>query len=75
MIADGCTLVINIMHGRLHHLRTMEFMPVPYPHSLPLAWVSLPLCVMIQTLDLTCARLHGTSCADRAKRKPSLLNV
>jgi hypothetical protein len=77
MKIDSCTLAITILHGRdkLHHLRTMAFMPIPYARSLLLARVALPLCVMIQTLDLPCARLHGTSRANRAKWQPRLVNV
>jgi hypothetical protein len=46
------------MHGRdkLHHLRTMAFMPIPYSRSPLLARVtfvySAPVYAMTQTLDL-----------------------
>jgi hypothetical protein len=48
MNAGGGTLAITILHGRdkLHHLRTMAFMPIPYPRSLLLARVALLLCVL-----------------------------
>jgi hypothetical protein len=62
MKIGGCTWIINIMHGRLHHLRMLALMLTPFARSLLLVRVALLLCVLvIQTLPLPCIQLHGTS--------------
>jgi hypothetical protein len=67
---------MNILHGRLHHLRMLAFMPIPFARSFLLAQVALLLCVLvIQTLRLPCVRLHGTSRASRTQWQPSPVNV
>jgi hypothetical protein len=41
----GCTWIMNIMHGRLHHLRMLALMLTPFARSLMLVQVALLLCV------------------------------
>jgi hypothetical protein len=45
----GCTWIMNIMHGRLHHLRMLALMLTPFARSLLLVRVALPLYALVNS--------------------------
>jgi hypothetical protein len=45
----GCTWIMNIMHGRLHHLRMLSINAYPFSHSLLLVRVALLLYVLVNS--------------------------
>jgi hypothetical protein len=49
MKVGGCTWIINILRGRLHHLRMLALMLTPFARSLLLVQVALLLYALVNS--------------------------